>query len=86
MSSTANIPIARAIKRLASEHGVPNSFSVSEIAHESGGSQLSVGKQLANELPNVAFHSGFTLERDERAGLVYIKVASTVTISNGVKS
>lgn len=85
MSADTNIPIARAIKRLAGEHGVPNSFSVGEIALESGTSQLQVGKRLAGELRNVAFHSGFKLTRSIRDGLTYIGVASTLTISEGSK-
>lgn len=81
MTATNNIPIARAIKRLVSEHGLPNRFSVGEIALESGMSQLQVGKACALELPNIAFHSGYKLARDVRGGLTYIDVASTVTIT-----
>lgn len=64
--------IGLTIRQLASEHGLPNSFTVGEIALESGIHQMTVGQQVAADLPAIASHAGLTLFREQREGYTYI--------------
>jgi hypothetical protein len=74
MSERQQQRIAAAIKRLASEHGVPNAFAITEIANEAGKTDVDTDMHLANSLDAIAMMTGLILFREVREDHIWIEV------------
>ena len=67
--------VARAIKSLTSEHGVPNRFACFEVADHAGLSNLCVGRLLAQRIGEVERETDFDLYREpDSDGYTYVGV------------
>ncbi len=67
--------VTAAIRRLSSEHGLPNRFAVSEIATECGLSNLVAGQVLARNLAAVdAVLPVGHLDREKDGPITFIAV------------